>query len=147
MGGGMPIGAFISSKENMVALTNKPKLGHITTFGGHPVCCAAALASLEVIVEEKLAESADAKGQQFAAHLIGHVAVKAIRQAGLMLGVELKDKSKINSLMTAFQDNHLIVDQFLFNDAAFRIAPPLTISHEEIGIALEHISKSLSSLK
>jgi acetylornithine/succinyldiaminopimelate/putrescine aminotransferase len=142
----MPLGAFISSKENMMALTNKPELGHITTFGGHPVCCAAALASLEVIIDEKLAETADEKGQLFANAIIEHPSVKAIRQAGLMLGVELKDKVKIKDLMREFHDGHLIVDRFLFNDASFRIAPPLTITSEEIDLAVRRIIDAMNRL-
>ncbi len=146
MGGGMPLGAFISSKERMMALTNKPELGHITTFGGHPVCCAAALASLELILEENLVEYADDKGKIFANKLINHPAVREIRQAGLMLGIELTDHSKMNDLMKAFHEHYLIVDRFLFNDTSFRIAPPLTITDDEVKVISETIFKVLNVL-
>jgi len=82
MGGGMPIGAFVSSKENMLALTHNPELGHITTFGGHPVSCAAALASLEVIIDEHLSEQADEKGKMFRNEIEKHTLVNHIRQIG-----------------------------------------------------------------
>lgn len=144
MGGGMPIGAFISSHENMMAFTHHPELGHITTFGGHPICCAASLASLEIIVSEQLAEKAIEKGQIFARALSKHPAVKEIRVSGLMLGVELNEKNKIGTLMETFKKNRLIVDQFLFNENAFRIAPPLTISADEIEKSIHFIIKSLN---
>jgi acetylornithine/succinyldiaminopimelate/putrescine aminotransferase len=144
LGGGMPLGAFISSKENMSTLTYNPELGHITTFGGHPVCCAAALAALEVLFDENLIENADDKGKRYVNGLMGHKGVKAIRQIGLMLGVEVSDKMNIRVLMNIFKKNHLVVDQFLFNEKTFRIAPPLTITNEEIDMTLITIIKSLN---
>lgn len=147
MGGGMPIGAFVSSKANMLALTQQPELGHITTFGGHPVCCAAALASLEVILNEKLFEKADKKGKVFVERLKSHPAIKQIRQKGLMLGVEIHRQAKMPELMKAFTVNKLIVDRFLFNDASFRIAPPLTITDDEIAKSLLRIEQSLSAIE
>jgi acetylornithine/succinyldiaminopimelate/putrescine aminotransferase len=143
LGGGMPIGAFISSKEKMSTFTFNPALGHITTFGGHPVCCAAALAALDVLFDEKLIESADQKGKIYVNALMHHKAVKTIRQTGLMLGVEISDSLNINNLMKVFKINHLIVDQFLFNENAFRIAPPLTITWDEIDLTIKIILQSL----
>lgn len=146
MGGGLPLGAFVASRERMNALTFKPELGHITTFGGHPVSCAASLAALEVIEQEKLAELSDAKGQLFAEVLISHPAVLEVRQAGLMLGVEILHQLDISQLMHAFKKHHLIVDQFLFHEHAFRIAPPLTITHNEIRKIIPAIIQSLDSV-
>lgn len=143
LGGGMPLGAFISSAENMSKLTYEPELGHITTFGGHPVCCAASLAAIEVIVKNKLIEDAYRKGKMFAEELIQFNGVKEIRQAGLMLGVELIDESLTDVIMKEFSLNRLIVDRFLFNPTTFRIAPPLTITDHEISKSVQLIKKCL----
>lgn len=147
MGGGMPIGAFVSSKENMYQLTHHPALGHITTFGGHPVSCAAALASLDVILREKLHEKAQAKGRLFVRQLEGHPLVKKIRQIGLMIAVELKDEQTTDQVVRAMYQQRLIVDRFLFNDTSFRIAPPLTITEEEIQMIAEKILLSFQQVK
>ena len=147
MGGGMPIGAFVSSKAYMSTLTHNPALGHITTFGGHPVSSAAALASLQVIIEEQLAEKADEKGKLFKMEIDRHPAVDHIRQMGLMLAVEIKHEYSVPGLVKILQKNGLIVDQFLFNNTSFRIAPPLTITSEEIDLAIMKLKLSLDSLK
>lgn len=143
MGGGLPIGAFISSKEKMNLLQHQPALGHITTFGGHPVSAAAALASLEVLTESDLIEQANAKGKRFADALINHPKVKEIRQQGLMLAVELKSDDKAAEVMPKLFANCLIVDQFLFNRSSFRIAPPLTITFDEVDEIVVKVLKSL----
>ncbi len=147
MGGGMPIGAFVSSSSYMNLLTHNPALGHITTFGGHPVSCAAALASLEVILEEGLHKKAEKKGQLFVELLKNHPTVKSIRQIGLMLAVDLKPAYSVSKLVKILQKNKLIVDQFLFNSSSFRIAPPLTITEQEIREVSEKVIESLNSLK
>ncbi len=147
MGGGMPIGAFVSSSSYMNLLTHNPALGHITTFGGHPVSCAAALASLEVILEEGLHKKAEKKGQLFVELLKNHPTVKSIRQTGLMLAVDLKPAYSVSKLVKILQKNKLIVDQFLFNSSSFRIAPPLTITEQEIREVSEKVIESLNSLK
>jgi len=144
MGGGMPIGAFVSSKEKMNLLQHQPALGHITTFGGHPVSAAAALASLEVLTETDLVEQANAKGKRFADGLINHPKVKEIRQQGLMLAVELKSEEIATEIMPKLFANRLIVDQFLFNRNSFRIAPPLIITIDEIDNIIKAILKSFS---
>lgn len=147
MGGGMPIGAFVSSKEKMNLLQHQPALGHITTFGGHPVSAAAALASLEVLTGTKLIEEANAKGKRFADALITHPKVKEIRQQGLMLAVELNDDKSATEIMPVLFANRLIVDQFLFNRSSFRIAPPLTITFDEVDEIIETVIKSLDQIK
>lgn len=147
MGGGMPIGAFASSKEKMNLLQHQPALGHITTFGGHPVSAAAALASLEVLTETDLIEQADAKGKRFADALTNHSKVKEIRQIGLMLAVELLNVEIAADIMPKLFANRLIVDQFLFNRSSFRIAPPLTITFDEIDEIIETVIKSLDQIE
>ncbi len=147
MGGGMPIGAFVASKELMNQLTYNPALGHITTFGGHPVSAAAALASLQVILDNELTLNAEARGQQFVKLLNDHPLVSQIRQIGLMLAVELKPGYTVGKLVKILQKNKLIVDQFLFHDSAFRIAPPLTITDEEFELVAKQVIESLNQLK
>lgn len=132
MGGGMPVGAFISSREIMRHLTHNPELGHITTFGGHPVSCAASLAALRVLLGSGLIETAAAKGDLFRELLSAHPAIKEIRGMGLMLGVELHDPSKMDLLFRNFLASRLVVDRFLFSPGAFRIAPPLVITERQI---------------
>jgi acetylornithine/succinyldiaminopimelate/putrescine aminotransferase len=131
LGAGMPIGAFISSKDKMACLASKPELGHITTFGGHPVSAAAALQGLTVIIREGLPAAASAKGRLFTNLLKGHRVVKEIRGPGLMMAVDLGLERKIEKLIPLLMDRGLLVDRFLFNRTSFRIAPPLTITEEE----------------
>lgn len=131
MGGGMPIGAFVSSKRIMDTLKTNPALGHITTFGGHPVSSAAALASLKIIIDENLAKEANRKGDLFKKYL-KHPAIKTIRGKGLFLAVELENAKQVASLHQICIKKGIIFDMFLFCDTAFRIAPPLIITDEEI---------------
>lgn len=146
MGGGMPIGAFIASKEIMSSLTRNPALGHITTFGGHPVCCAAATANLEVLLETDLIMKAAEKGNMFYNNLINHKLVREIRAMGLMLGVRIVNEEITSKLIRKLYDNKIIVDQFLFCSDAFRIAPPLTIETKEISEICHIINKCLDEL-
>lgn len=131
MGGGMPIGAFVSSKSIMDTLTNNPALGHITTFGGHPVSCAAGFASLNVIKDEKLHIEANRKGQMFR-DLLNHSAIDHLRGKGLFIAVELKPEIDANRFFEICLEKGIIYDFFLFTHSAFRIAPPLTITDDEI---------------
>lgn len=134
LGGGMPLGAFISSSEIMSTLASGPSLSHITTFGGHPVCCAAGLASLEVIIDEKLAESSNQKSELFRKLLV-HPLIREVRGTGLMLAVQLESSFHVHYAIANAPSHGLILDYFLFCDTAFRIAPPLIISKREILIA------------
>lgn len=146
MGGGMPIGAFISSAEVMSVFKNNPVLGHITTFGGHPVSCAASLATLQVIQEERLYEQAEAKGQLFK-QLLVHPAIREVRGKGLMLAVEFDSFDVLKPIIDrAIQPGlsrpgpsspgpsspGVITDWFLFCNNSMRIAPPLIITEEQI---------------
>ncbi len=146
MGGGMPIGAFVSSHDNMNLLTHNPDLGHITTFGGHPVSSAAALTSLRIIIREHLPQKANAKGKLFVQLLEKHPLIKTIRQIGLMLAVDLGEASIADKLILQLFENKIIVDRFLFNNTAFRIAPPLTITNEEIRLISKQIIFSLNQI-
>jgi acetylornithine/succinyldiaminopimelate/putrescine aminotransferase len=143
LGGGMPVGAFISSKEIMSALKENPILGHITTFGGHPVCCAAGLAALEVLLNENLVEQVDSKADLFRQLLI-HPAVKEVRGKGLMLAVELESFKLNKKIIDRCIENGVVVDWFLHCSNSMRIAPPLIISHDEIrkacGVIIESIN-------
>lgn len=145
-GGGFPLGTFISSKEIMESLTTKPELGHITTFGGHAVSCAAALASLEVLTSGSLITDARRRGLHIAQVLAKEEKIKEIRQAGLMLGIELKKQEHADRIIPALLENKLIADKFLFDSKSFRIAPPLIISDEEVDALIEGVKNSLNSV-
>jgi acetylornithine/succinyldiaminopimelate/putrescine aminotransferase len=142
LGGGMPLGAFISSKEIMSVLISNPVLGHITTFGGHPVCCAAGLAALNVIVEGRYVEISIAKSELFKKELI-HPLISDVRGEGLLMAVKLKKPELIHYIITHAPDYGLILDYFLFCSDAFRIAPPLVISEDEISEACTRLKKLL----
>lgn len=145
-GGGMPLGAFVSSDGIMNSLTHDPELGHITTFGGHPVSCAAGLASLNHLVSSRIYEAAESKARIFISQLSGHPSILAIRHLGLMIGLDTASPEFVARLLPTFVKNGLIGDSFLFRPQAFRIAPPLTITVEEIGLACERIIQSLNEL-
>jgi acetylornithine/N-succinyldiaminopimelate aminotransferase len=143
LGGGLPLGAFISSREIMSSLAHNPELGHITTFGGHPLSCAAAMASLKVITGDHLADHAEEKGLQIEQGLAGHPAVKEIRRKGLVMGVELTDPGKRKQFSEDCLKHGLIIDWFLFSLATFRIAPPLTISDIEVEECIKRLTLAL----
>jgi acetylornithine/succinyldiaminopimelate/putrescine aminotransferase len=132
MGGGMPIGAFIASQEIMNCLTHNPVLGHITTFGGHPVSCAAALASLEVIEREKLYLQVPQKAKLFRDLLANLPKIKELRQQGMMMALEFENQKYTFDVINRCLAKGLLTDWFLFCDTALRIAPPLVITEEEI---------------
>ncbi|MEI7726993.1 MAG: aspartate aminotransferase family protein [Bacteroidota bacterium] len=146
LGAGMPLGAFIASKKVMDTLAFNPELGHITTFGGHPVSCAAALAGLEVLLSDNLIPQAEEKGNKFVEKLSGHEAIAEIRRAGLALGVDLAQPEKRSRFMEAALKQGLIVDWYLFKPATFRIAPPLTITDTEIDLACEKLIGALDTI-
>ncbi|MEQ8906132.1 aspartate aminotransferase family protein [Ekhidna sp.] len=142
MGGGMPIGCFISSKEIMHVFTNNPVLGHISTFGGHPVSSAASLATLNVIQEEHLLNDVSEKEQLF--HLeLKHPKIKAIRSKGLMMAVEFDSYEVLKPIIDKAIELGVVTDWFLFNDRSMRIAPPLIITEEEIKKACKIILQAI----
>lgn len=142
LGGGMPLGAFISSYNNMQTFTDNPVLGHITTFGGHPVCCAAGKKAMEVLLRDKMIDDVDEKGALFVEHL-QHPAIKAVRSKGLLIAVELESNEKVLELVQKCIDNGVFTDWFLFAQNCLRIAPPLTITKDEIKKACSIITDAL----
>jgi acetylornithine/N-succinyldiaminopimelate aminotransferase len=138
LGGGMPIGAFISSNKIMDALKENPILGHITTFGGHPVCCAAGLAALEVLLDKNLVSTV-AQKEILMRSLLVHPAIKGIRGKGLMLAIELDNFELNKNIIDRCIANGVITDWFLHCDNAMRIAPPLIITPDELKKACEVI--------
>ncbi|MBQ8863500.1 MAG: aspartate aminotransferase family protein [Rikenellaceae bacterium] len=145
-GGGMPLGGFISSHTIMNSLTCAPVLGHISTFGGHPVCCAAGLAALNYILDNRLVEQVEAKGALYEELLGGHPQVLEIRRSGLLMAVELGASDKLYRMMELFKQEGILSDWFLFCDTAFRISPPLTITNDEIRASVEIINHCLNQL-
>ena len=145
LGGGMPLGAFVAFKEHMQQLSNNPVLGHITTFGGHPVSCAAGIAALEVLREEKLIEQIEEKSNLFVQEL-QHKKIKYIRAKGLLIAIELESSELVLASIQGCLANNLFSDWFLFAPNCIRIAPPLTISLDEIRNACAAIKQVLSSL-
>ena len=130
-GGGLPIGSFISSFENMQTLASKPMLGHITTFGGNPVCCASALAVLEIIEEENLLTTVEAKGKLIE-DLLRHSKVKEVRRFGLLFAFDFDSEERVNRIVQFAKEHGVICYWFLSHPNSFRIAPPLTITEAEI---------------
>jgi len=143
LGGGMPVGAFIESNNNMAALKENPILGHITTFGGHPVCCAAGLAALEVLLNENLCNKVPEKEALFRSLLI-HPAIKELRGKGLMLALELEDFDLNKKIIDRCIANGVITDWFLHCSNAMRLAPPLIITPAEIEKACAVILEAIS---
>ncbi len=150
----MPLGAFIADKKIMDSLSHNPVLGHINTFGGHPVCCAAGLAAFKVLLDEKLVEGVKKKGELFIS-LLHHPKIKAVRSRGLMMAVEFEDfdmnKKVIDALLQGSgrpkgPDPCVFTDWFLFAANCLRIVPPLTISEEETTLACAKIIAVLDML-
>ena len=145
-GGGMPLGAFVSSNEIMNTLQYNPVLGHITTFGGHPVCCAAGLAATRYLIDNKVVEDVERKGALFESLLSDHPNVVEIRRNGLLLAVELGSSERLYKIMDMFIERGILSDWFLYCDTAFRISPPLVITDAEIYKCVEIIVNCLNDL-
>ena len=146
LGGGMPLGAFAARGEVMSTLTHNPVLGHITTFGGHPVCCAAGDAAMRYIEEHGLAASAERMGALYEELLRDHPAVREIRRSGLLLAVELGSSERLYRIMEIFKREGIMSDWFLYCDTAFRISPPLVISEEEVRDSAAIIRRCMDEL-
>jgi acetylornithine/N-succinyldiaminopimelate aminotransferase len=131
LGGGMPLGAFIADRKLMSTLTENPVLGHITTFGGHPVCCAAGMAAMKVLLEEGMINEVLKKEEIFKSVLV-HPKIKAVRSFGLWMAVEFDSFEICKKVIDGCLDNGLMTDWFLFAPSCLRISPPLTISVEQI---------------
>lgn len=143
MGGGMPIGACMSSRTILSQLSVNPVLGHINTFGGHPLCVAAACEVLNLLSKTDLIQQVDIKEKLFHQNLI-HPLIKEIRSSGLLMACNLTDKKILAEVVNQLRANGIIVDFFLFNDESFRIAPPLIITEAEIMNACEIIKNTLN---
>lgn len=142
LGGGLPLAAFISGKEIMNVLSDKPILGHITTFGGNPVCCAASLATLRFIKEEELISHIKEKEKiiQDALKLAPNV---RLRIKGLLGAIQLENFEQVQTICAALMEKGVLVDWFLFNDSSIRLAPPLSISNDELKENMEIIVHQL----
>lgn len=143
-GGGLPIAAFISSQEKMQTLTHDPMLGHITTFGGNPVCCASALATLQVIADEKILEQVEAKGRLIES-LLRHSKIKEVRRIGLMFAIDFDNEDRVTRIVHYCKENGVIGYWFLSHPYSFRLAPPLTISEAEIRSACSIILSAIEN--
>lgn len=147
LGGGMPLGAFAARHEIMDTLQTNPTLGHITTFGGHPVCCAAGLAAMEYLLDNNVLAGVETKGALYEALLKDHSAVREIRRTGLLLAVELGRSDRLYRIMEIFKEVGILSDWFLFCDTAFRISPPLVITETEILESVLLIREALDRLE
>ena len=145
LGGGMPIGAFVSSSARMAKLRESPKLGHITTFGGHPMACASAAAFLEVLSSLDLGVVRET-GRHWMERLSRHPAVKAVRGSGHFIGVDLDDPDRVSRLVGEARKRELVLFWFLSRPEGFRIAPPLTATPEELQWALGQLLASLDAV-
>jgi len=146
LGGGMPIGAFIANREVMGVLKENPILGHITTFGGHPVSSAAGLASLNVILDEQLVDQVEAKGELFRS-MLQHPLIKEVRGIGLMMSIQLDSFAQVETVSKLCAVDGVIIDWFLHCETALRLAPPLIITTAEITDACKVILKALDAVQ
>lgn len=145
LGGGMPIGAFVANREVMGALKENPILGHITTFGGHPISSVAGLASLNVILEEHLVDGVNEKGRLFR-ELLVHPLICEVRGVGLMLSIQLDTFDQVERVSKLCAADGVVIDWFLHCETALRVAPPLVITHDEITSACQIILKALDQI-
>ncbi len=145
LGGGMPLGAFISDKKIMDSFTNNPVLGHINTFGGHPVCCAAGNAAMQVLLEERIVDNVFEKEKLFLNNL-QHQKIKSIRSRGLMLALEFENFDQNKKVIDLLLEEGVFSDWFLFAPECLRIVPPLIISENEIVKACNSIKKVIAEL-
>lgn len=145
LGGGLPMGAFISSRKIMKAISENPVLGHITTFGGHPLCCAAGMAAMQVLLKNRLIDKVPAKSKLFLKKL-KHPAIKEVRAEGLLIAVEFESFETCKKIIDIALANGVLTDWFLFGDNCLRIAPPLSISKQEIEKACAVIVQAAEKL-
>ena len=147
MGGGMPIGGFAARSEVMSKLTYNPILGHITTFGGHPVSAAAGVAAMQYMEDNKLIEQVNEKSELFRSRLKGCEGVKEIRHLGLMIAIDFHNQEFRDNVVKGSLERGIITEGFLFCDTAMRIAPPLTITKEEIDLCCDIIIEAAQNVK
>ena len=145
LGGGMPLGAFVASRDRMMQLTERPVLGHITTFGGHPVCCAAGLAGLEALLEEGHIQDVFRKAGLLTSLLV-HPRIRSVRSAGLLMAIEFETFEENKRIIDRCIEKGLLTDWFLFASHCMRIAPPLTISEAQIESACRIILEACDEI-
>ncbi len=145
LGGGMPMGAFVADRSLMVSLSDQPVLGHITTFGGHPVCCAAGLASLEVLLSNDWIGEVQRKERMFVQRLF-HPVIRAVRSCGLLIAVEFGGFEQNKRIIDSCIQKGMLTDWFLFAPECLRIAPPLTITDEQIISACDILLEAVSEI-
>jgi acetylornithine/N-succinyldiaminopimelate aminotransferase len=145
LGGGMPLGAFISGKELMTDLTNNPVLGHITTFGGHPVCCAAGMAAMNALLQEEMVENVKTREELFRSLLV-HPRIKSIRSCGLWMALEFDSFETNKKVIDACIAGGVVTDWFLFASNCLRISPPLTITEKEIKKACQILWQAIETV-
>jgi acetylornithine/succinyldiaminopimelate/putrescine aminotransferase len=146
MGGGMPIAGVVGSKELMNTIIKNPALGHITTFGGHPMSCTAAHASLETLLKDNYIDTVLAK-EKLIKNILRHEIIKEVRSSGLMMAVELTKRKYLKHVVNYTIENGALIDYFLFNDRSFRLAPPLIISEEQIKEGCRILLKAMDYAK
>ena len=144
-GGGMPIGGLVTSQKLMSLFNNSPTLGHITTFGGHPLSCAGALACIEVLTKENLLADVEEKGKLFE-KLLNHSSIIEIRRIGLFFAIEMKNKEMVQKVVEGCKEHGVLSFWFLSCPESFRIAPPLNISYSEIRESCKIINRVMDSL-
>ena len=144
-GGGMPIGGLVTSQKIMSLFTSNPPLGHITTFGGHPMCCAGALAGLEVLENENIVSKVEQKGVLFES-LLKHKMIKEIRRKGLFFAIELENPDIVQKVVEGCKNKGLLSFWFLSCPESFRIAPPLIITEKQIALSCEIINEVMDEL-
>ncbi len=145
LGGGMPLGAFVASRSLMMQFSDNPVLGHITTFGGHPVSCAAGLASLQILLDEQLVDGVRRKEALFLSRLV-HPLIRAVRSCGLWMAVEFDSFDTNKKVIDRCLEKGVLTDWFLFAPECMRIAPPLVLGEAQIGQACDTILQSLDEI-
>ena len=142
LGGGMPLGAFVANRDLMNAFSDNPVLGHITTFGGHPVCCAAGMAAFQVLLDEKLTEGVAEKSELFK-QLLVHPKIKSVHAFGLWMAVEFDSFATCKKVIDACIEKGVVTDWFLFASNSLRISPPLNITTGQIKKAAQIVMESI----
>jgi acetylornithine/N-succinyldiaminopimelate aminotransferase len=147
LGGGMPIGALVSSQKRLLEFTHAPMLGHITTFGGHPVVCAAAAAAVQVLKSEINWTELEDKAQRFEERFKRHPELVEIRRVGMMFAFDMVSAERVERVVSRCMEKGLITFWFLSHPYSFRLSPPLTISEDELNLAADLILESIEETR
>jgi acetylornithine/N-succinyldiaminopimelate aminotransferase len=147
LGGGMPIGALVSSQKRLMEFTHAPMLGHITTFGGHPVVCAAAAAAVQVLKSEINWTELEEKAQRFENRFKQHPEIVEIRRVGMMFAFDMVSAERVERVVSRCMERGLITFWFLSHPYSFRLSPPLTITEDELNLAADLILESIEETR